>query len=77
MKDSPVSQEKEGSLLLTVPKPEQKSELIKALPRLDETDINENNQSKVIYVLPEVAASMKDDSDPWAVVEMAKIFDKK
>lgn len=72
-----MSQEKEGSLLLTVPKPEQKSELIKALPRLDETDINENNQSKVIYVLPEVAASMKDDSDPWAVVEMAKIFDKK
>lgn len=72
-----MSQEKEGSLLLTVAKPEQKSELIKALPLLDETDINENNQSKVIYVLPEVSASMKDDSDPWAVVEMAKIFDKK
>ena len=58
-------------------KPEQKSMLIKALPRLDESEFHDVNQSSVIYVLPDVESSMIVDRDPLIVVEMAKCFDKK
>ena len=38
------------------------------LPDLDESALNENNQSKVIFVLPEVVAENVDEPDPLTVV---------
>jgi len=44
-------------------------------PLLGET-VKDVNQSKVVFVLPEVEADMKEETDPRVVVEMAKHFDK-
>ena len=49
------------------------SELIKAMPELDESAVNENNQSKVIYVLPEIVVEQEqEESERFAPVEKAK-----